>query len=323
MSDNLKKAKKIGRVNHVDETIKRKGAGDFTMVPNCIYEMGLSRIERDVWCYLHRAPSWENPTVSEMPKILEVGKTQLMEALEKLQSLNMLVVEGSGASRVFHLPSPAYWNHPTPQKIYAFRKDEKKPVDIGKGVFDGVLNRSKQDEKRPKQDEKRKRPKQDEKSSQTGRKNVPNRTKSKPQTQSSQGVEASSKTLQDSQDVIKSPPSIPQTSLRGGGRLGLTGLDGSLKSLYNQFVTVAMVKPIIRDMAAEASLEQIDEFLKRERRKQPGLRKWGVNDPDMWLDRFHAFLNGSDEEQVIERKPVWEHDPLPPETFDFEKALPH
>lgn len=302
MDGRVKKAKKLSRIDDVDATIKRKGAGDFSMVPNCIFQMGLSRIEREVWMYFHRILPWEHPVISDIPKLLEVGKTQLLDAMEKLETLNMIVVLGEGKGRVVNLPSPAYWNHPLPREIYGFKEGEKAPVDIGtviegravKRVKITKVNKSSQTgrKNRPKQDEKQNRPKQDENSSQTGRNTVPNRTKNKPENHEAQAPDASCKTRQDSSRLFKTPGS-GQTSLPGVRKVGLNDLDGTLKGLYNQYVSIDVVRPIIREMVTIATHEQIADFLKQQRQNQYGLLKWDVKDPDRWFEKLVQYLNPS------------------------------
>lgn len=310
-------------MTHVDETINRRGAGHFSMVPNCIFEMGLTKIEREVWSFLHRIPAWEHPVVSDMPKLLEIGKTQLMDALTKLESLNMIVVEGKGKSRIFHLPSPAYWKHHIPQRLYSFKEGENAPVNIGVGVYTGKLvNRPSQDEKkkrkRPGQDENSSpnRPSQDEKSSQPGRKNVLTRTKRNQETTSQSGVEPSLNTKQDLTILNKSPiaPFI------GGGGEGekrsigtesiVDHLGGEMLMIYDQYAKPLVIKTVIRTMLEKATGEEILAVIERQRRTRQGLMKWDPKHMDFWIGELNRTEPEAcrEPDQVIEQEYRYESD---------------
>lgn len=333
---NLSKAKKTDRVNHVGEACKR--SGNFTQVPNCIFEMGLSWREREVWMFFNRLPAWDHPTIEQFHVQLGMRKGMLLDAIEKLTALNMLVVEGEGKNRRFHIPHPAYWKHEIPKSQFPLDPKGKNPIDIGNGVYSGAavkrvpVKASKknvpaetfQAERKQNRSGRNEKPFRAERKKQ---KIVPGGTKRSQQTLDNQGMEGPLNTLSQYSQYYKSPkPPLNQKSeVRGvEEEVSRDDLKALIGQFYGRYTRGYILGPVVSDLIAEAKGDHlvVREFFKMQKLRMDGPLNWHLSQGDWWVEQLRAYLSGALNE-VPTTTLVWDAEPLPPETFEGFPRMPH
>jgi hypothetical protein len=306
MTSNLKKSKKSDRLNYAKQACEDHG--NFSMVPNCIYEMGLTWQEREVWLYLNRLPTWEHPNVEDIRRTLGMKKEGVLESIESLCQKNMLVVEGERRERKFHLTHPAHWHHEIPQKQYSEKNGKKTPRDIGDGVYKGVaVKRSKRNV--PKGTFQRERSKGNVEKPQTfrlERSNVPNGTNAEQQTHEHQGREASLKTIQNSLIKYKTPFASSADAKVDCKRVTLKELDGVMRSLYDKYANMEVIQSVVRELVKIRSKEDVAKFLAHETAARQGLLQWNVQHRAAWKDRLNAFYDPSDDNQKVDPEQTYQ-----------------
>lgn len=289
----LGEAKKGQRTSHIAEACSE--SGHYTRVPNCIYEMGLSWQEREVWMYFNRLAVWEHPFVESVHRTLGMGKAAALAAIEKLCRLNMLAVEGERKKRKFHIPHPFYWKHELPQNKYVFKSDETWVLDIGT-VFSGVVvERSKRNVPNRTSANVPNRTLERSKQNVGTPLNVPNGTLDSQQSQEPQDAEPPFKTY--SQDLIRlslNPLEIERSkqNVRGvekNARITLTELEGSMKGLYVQQTGANVLLALIKTLLRKKSAEEILRLIEAERKTQTTLYSWQHTHMDIWLSKLDAL----------------------------------
>ena len=298
---NLKKSKKLDRVNHVTDACNAKGF--FAQVPHCIYEMGLTWQEREVWMYFNRIPRWEHPTVEQIHKLLQMRKDAVLTAIEKLCSLNMLVVEGERKNRKFHIPHPMYWKHDIPREQY--KTEDAKPLDIGSDVFTGVAVKRSVGNVPSGTNEKRS--VGNVQTFRRERSNVPSGTNDSQQTYDNQRTEPPLKNNQEYSIKLKPGGGHRLPTQPGDVKWSLEDLEGAMRGLYHVKTPKSVIKPVIKAMLkVEPDREKVMEVIQAKGRKLQGLLTWKLGDCDAWVRILSAEEDVPEEvEYQVEDRDGW------------------